>query len=105
MAGIDNLTPFQKKEYSDKTVEIARKGGIASGKAKRRKKQLKEELEILLAMTDKNDKTIQEKICFALIKKASEGDTKAFEIVRDTIGQGIQQKVQVENVPVIRDDI
>ena len=105
MAKEDNLTPFKKKEYSDKTVEIARQGGIASGIAKRKKKQLKEELELLLEMTDKNNKTIQEKICFALIKKASEGDTKAFEIVRDTIGQTIQQKVQVENVPVIRDDI
>ena len=101
----DNLKPFTSEQSREKAKENGKKGGIASGIAKRKKKQLKEELEILLAMTDKNDKTIQEKICFALIKKASEGDTKAFEIVRDTIGQRPIERIEQTEVPKIVDDI
>lgn len=93
-----NRTPEQRKA-------IAKKAGIASGKARQQRKQLREELEILLAITDSNKKTVQEKICFALIKKASEGDTKAFEIIRDTIGQKPIERIEKTERPVIQDDI
>ena len=105
MGKLENLKPFSKTENREETVKKARMGGIASGIAKRKKKQLKEELEILLAITDKNDKTVQEKICFALIKKASEGDTKAFEIIRDTIGQKPIERIEQTEIPIIKDDV
>lgn len=104
MANTSGLIPFTERSPSE-LKELAKKGQKKSTEAKRKKKQLKEELEILLAMTDKNDKTIQEKICFALIKKASEGDTKAFEIVRDTIGQKPIERIEKTEVPKIVDDI
>ena len=73
---------------TDEQRKIASKGGKASVEARRRKKKLREELEILLQIMDeKSGKTLQEKMSMALIEKAMQGDTKAYEIVRDTIGQ------------------
>jgi len=66
---------------------------------------LKDTLQALLELKDNKGITGQEQICLALFKKAKSGDTKAFEVIRDTTGQIIQQKVQVENVPIIKDDV
>ena len=71
--------------------EIARKGGIASGEARRRKKSLKEELITLL----ENGNT-QEKISLAIIQQALEGNTKAFEVIRDTIGEKPVDKLEAD---------
>lgn len=46
------------------------------------RKTLKEQLLLLL-----KDGDIQENLCLALIEKALDGDTKAFQIIRDTIGE------------------
>lgn len=77
----DNLVSL-----ADRTIEeqrdIARMGGIASGEARRRKRTLKEEL--LLLLEEENN---QKNVTVALIKKALTGDTKAFEVLRDTIGE------------------
>ena len=85
--------------------KIAKKGGIASGKARREKKLMRETLDILLSMPLKNGKladvddirsfaaikgkniSVQEAIVIAQIQKAMKGDTRAAEYVRDTIGQ------------------
>lgn len=69
------------------------KGGKASAKKRREQKTLKEELLLLL---DKGD--TQEKISLALIQKALNGDTKAFEVIRDTIGQKPTDKQEVKVV-------
>ena len=47
MAGIDNLTPVRSVE---KARELGSKGGIASGKAKRRKKMIKEIIQTFFEM-------------------------------------------------------
>ena len=98
----EDLIPIRSTEEAK---EKGRAGGKKSGEARRRKKLLKETLEAMLEIEDKKGRTMQDAICIALFKRANAGDTKAFEIIRDTIGQGIQQKVQVENVPIIKDDI
>ncbi len=67
---------------SEEAREIGRKGGIASGKARRERKTLREELLLLLEKGD-----TQEKISLAMIKEALDGNTKAFEVIRDTIGE------------------
>ena len=102
--GQENLIPFTERTEEEQR-EIAKQGGKASGEARRKKKKLREELEIILEMADSSDKTTQEKICLALIKKASEGDTKAFEIIRDTIGQKPVENYNVTETPRILDDI
>lgn len=59
-----------------------RKGGIKSGQIRKERKALKEQLLMMLECGD-----IQENICLALIDKAQSGDIKAFEVIRDTIGE------------------
>ena len=69
MPNIENLKPSEYKL----SREEAKKGGINSGIARRRKKALKEELITLLEVLDKEGHSVQEKISFALIKEASKG--------------------------------
>ena len=84
----------------DEAVENGRKGGIASGEARRKRKTLKEELLLMLS-----DGDIQEKISIALINEAIKGNnagsvTKAFEVIRDTIGERPVEKVQATQTVV-----
>ena len=74
-----NLKPVKTKEEAR---ERGRKGGIASGKARRERKTLKEELLLLLSEGD-----TQHKISLSLIQEALKGNTKAFEVIRDTVGE------------------
>ena len=77
----DNLT-------ADEHAEIARKGGIASGKARAARKTLKEELLALLSQGN-----TQEKISLALLQQALDGNIQAFNTIRDTIGEKPVDKV------------
>lgn len=97
-----NLDPVQSKDEARKR---GRAGGIASGKARREKKLMRETLDMLLSMPIKNGKSadvdsirsfaalkgkninVQEAILIAQVQKAMKGDTRAAEYVRDTIGQ------------------
>ena len=97
MAGKDNLRPVSSTEEAR---ERGRKGGLASGEARRKRKTLKEELLLMLS-----DGDIQEKISLALINEAINGNnagsvTKAFEVIRDTIGERPVDKVQATQTVV-----
>lgn len=91
MANEQNLIPLNRRTPEERR-EIGRKGAEASNKKQREKKLLKETLETLLEINDNQDN-----ICIALIKKALEGDTKAFEVVRDSIGQRPSDKVDIQS--------
>ena len=94
----DQMTPEKRKE-------TARNGGIKSGEAKREKKMLREYLEMILAMEDAEGEDRYTKITRALIDKAEDGDTKAFEVVRDTLGQKPKEQVeQKQEIKVVMDD-
>lgn len=82
-----------KKPTPEEARENGRKGGIASGKARKRRKTLCDELLALLS-----DKDTQEKMSVALIKKAQKGDVKAFLAIRDTIGEKPVDKVIMAEV-------
>lgn len=104
MANMDNLIPITTRTTSERR-EIARKAGIASGVARRAKIDLRNTLETFLAMASTEDptKTNEEIMTERLILKAKQGDTKAFEVVRDTIGQKTPEVVKhniVETVPI-----
>ena len=92
----DNLVPFDKLTV-EKQRELASKGGKASVEARRRKKSLRQELLLLLEQGD-----TQNKVSLALVQKAMDGDTKAFEVLRDTIGEKPTDKqvISMENSPV-----
>ena len=102
--GWDNLIRFDEMT-PEKQKELARQGGIRSGEAKREKKLLKEYLEIALSMQDNDGEDRYTKITRALVDKAEDGDTKAFEVVRDTLGQKPKEEVeQKQEIKVVMDD-
>lgn len=84
---------------SSEARENGKKGGIASGEARRKKKLLRECLEILLEkeITDKKGETMSgaEALSTKLFAEAMKGNVKAFEVLRDTAGQKPVEKVQM----------
>lgn len=108
----DNLIP-QSERTKEEQREIATKGGIASGKARRERKAMKDTLGVLLAMPLDNKAvtdiegvqsvaalkgkniTVQEAIMLAQIQKAVKGDTKAAEYIRDTSGNKLKDALEL----------
>ena len=84
--GQENLIPASKRSKGE-ARENGRKGGIASGKARRAKRDIKAYLDILLDMDlqTKDGKIIQgsERIATALFTKAANGDLTAIQKVLD----------------------
>ena len=80
------------------THEEASRGGKASAEARRKKRDLRNALEMLLERdwTDKNGNTISgtEAITAKLFEQAMKGNVKAFETLRDTVGQAPVQKIE-----------
>ena len=116
MANTQNLkkgNPETQFESGQQAVESGRKGGIASGIAKRERKAMKDTLGALLTMSIKegvttdiesiqsiaalNGKniTVQEAIMLAQIQKAIKGDTKAAEYIRDTSGNKLKEALEL----------
>lgn len=98
MANEQNLRPCEYKL----SQEEAKKGGIASGEARRKKRDLRLALEMLLEKEFKDKKgtsrTGTEVITAKLFEQAAKGNVKAFETIRATVGQDPVQKVQVAEV-------
>lgn len=90
-----NLVPM-KDRTSEERREIASKAGKASVASRQKRKALKELLEIALATTDKDGLTAAQKTAMAMVEKAMMGDTKAFEVIRDTIGEKPTEKSQID---------
>lgn len=99
MAGEENLIP-QSERTKEEQREIARQGGIASGKARREKADLRHALEMLLEKKykDKNGNTMTgtEAISAKLFEQAMKGNIRAFETLRDTVGQKPVDKVEMK---------
>ena len=101
--------------------EAGKKSGKASVEARRRRKELKETLEILLNMSlDKRRKnvdiekiqafadlkgknvTVDEAMMIKLVQKALSGDLNSISMIRDTIGEKPSDRVEVKDVtPII----
>ena len=85
MAREDKLKPVRTKEEAS---ERGRKGGIASGIARREKKTFRATLELLLdRRLEGSSLTGREAVAVALFEKAMSGDVKAFQELRDTVGE------------------
>lgn len=123
MAEIDNLEPIRTAEEAR---EKGRRGGIASGEARRRKRTMRETMEILLEMQVGSGKsadidaiknfaglkgkniTVQEAMIIAQAQKALKGDLAALQFIRDTVGQKPTDNMNLvaEMTPlVIKDDV
>lgn len=92
-------TQFKSGEEAAKN---GKKGGIASGEAKKRKKDLRLALEALLEkdITSKDGQKMSgtEAITAKLFEQALKGNIKAFETIRSTVGQDPVQKVEQVNI-------
>ena len=94
--------PIGREPYKagEEARENGRKGGKKSGQVRAARKTLREELIALLdeKITEKNSGRkvgTREAISAAMIKQALGGNTKAYEIIRDTIGEK-----PIENVAI-----
>ena len=101
MANNENLKPPINERSTSEQREIRSKGGIKSGEVRRAKKTMKEMLDYLLSKEIENKKgekaTTQEAISVSLIKQALNGNVKAFEVIRDTIGEKPTDKQEITN--------
>lgn len=115
MANEQNL--LKAEDLTSKQLrDRARKGGIASGKARRAKKLMSEVANDILQLPLKDGTvddirnlaevrglniTVQEAILISMVKKALKGDPKAAAYVRDTAGQmptsNIELKTEVSS--------
>lgn len=99
--------PQNLKSINDRTTEEAQairsKAGIASGKKRRDKKNLRIALEALLEKIQTDPETGKrgtgaQLITAKLFQQALEGNVKAFEVLRDSVGQKPIEKVMISEV-------
>lgn len=114
MANEQNLKPFTSDQSREEAKKNGRKGGIASGEAKRRKRDAKEIIEIFLSMNINNGKkadiegiknfmdiqgkniTVEEAMHLKMVQKALKGDLNAYNMALSIIGDKPAEKVKVE---------
>lgn len=98
MANEQNLIPQAHKL----SVEEASKGGKASGESRRRRKAFSEAFDMLLQkeFTDQNGNTLTgvEAIAAKTFQAAMNGDLKAMQIIRDTVGEMPIQRVETMEI-------
>lgn len=105
MANEKNLVPFDERSEKE-ARELGQKGGIASGKARRRKKNLKQKMQLLLSLpaadndqtelsamgVDPDDMDNEMVLVKALFIAAAAGDTRAFDRIQDVLGKSVARE-------------
>ena len=105
MANEKNLVPFDERSEKE-ARELGQKGGIASGAARRRKKNLKQKMQMLLSLpaadndqtelaamgVDQEDMDNEMVLVKALFLAAAEGDTRAFDRIQDVLGKSVARE-------------
>lgn len=102
MANEQNLIPNSERSPSE-VRENGRKGGIASGKARREKADLRKMLQVALESDDFKDKfgnkmTGAELMVKVAFKEMAKGNPKYWELIRDTAGFKPVDKIQVSEI-------
>jgi len=102
LANEKNLVPFTSEQSREQAVINGRKGGVASGQAKRRRKLLRDSMNALLELPvsstreynalikmgiDIEDIDNSQLIVLALFNKAKSGDVAAIKELRNLIGE------------------
>lgn len=105
MANEKNLVPINERTKSEQR-EIASAGGKASGKARRRKKSMKQKMQLLLSLpaadndqtelttmgVDPEDMDNEMVLVKALFLAAAAGDTRAFDRIQDVLGRSVARE-------------
>lgn len=92
MANLQNLKPFTSDQSHEEAVKNGRKGGIASGKARAMRKTFEQ------AINDELTDETMKQLIKSMISSAKKGNTKAFEILRDTVGEKPIDKKEIKEV-------
>lgn len=111
MANEQNLISLATRPERERK-EIARKGQIASTKAKKEKKTMRQTLEYLLEEKGKQGKTYRELATLGLIKGAVNGNSQNYKTILEITGElnsvdssaineGIQNIAKLINNPVV----
>lgn len=105
MANDENLRPVRTKSEAR---ERGRNGGKASGEARRRKADFRKTLNMLLTVKIDHpewtpmleamglDSTLESAVNAAMIREALAGNVKAYEAIRNTIGQTLKSELDIE---------
>lgn len=116
MANESNLIPFTSEQSREEAKKNGRKGGIASGEARRKRKAFKEQIDYFLSlpfpdMTDNNGNKIKDAfknfgieeeeidnqmaMILSMWKNViKKGDVSAFTALRDTVGERPSDKIE-----------
>ena len=114
MAGENNLIPMSERS-KDEARELGRKGGENSGKARRERKKMREQAELLLSLPLKNEKLraqiealgvdadeIDNQMAMTIamwqnVLKGGKGSVQAFNSLRDLVGEKPKEVVELHN--------
>ena len=111
MANNENLVPMNKRSLSE-ARDWGKKGGKASGAARRKKADFRKALNALLtAEIDSEewtpfleslglDSTVEAAVNAAMIREALSGNVKAYIAIRDTLGQTTKSEEDLEEQKV-----
>lgn len=88
-----NIEKYNDSLTSAERIENARKSGIASGKARREGRLMRQTL-----LDSLESEELMEEVCNALIDKAVAGDISAIRLLRDSIGELPSMAVNMNNV-------
>lgn len=111
MANEQNLRPFTSNQSHEEAVKNGSAGGVASGKARREKADLRRVIQTWLesqATTDKNGNpmTGAELMTMVAVKEMSKGSARHWELLRDTAGFKPVDKVMIADVdPAVIDEV
>ena len=94
---------FNSDQSREEAAENGRKGGIASGKARRERADLRRQLQIFLESDDYSDKhgnkmTGAELMVKVAAKEMAKGNPKFWELIRDTAGFKPIDKIQIAEI-------
>lgn len=116
--GKENLIPNSQRS-PEEVRENGRKGGKASGKVRRKKKLMREQMELLLSLPLKNEKVEQKLTELGIYKKDMDnqmaliasmfakglsGDVPAATFIRDTIGEKPVEMIGFQDIELVIED-
>lgn len=117
MANEENLIPFTSNQSREEAKKNGSKGGKKSGEVRRKRKAMKEQMEMLLTLPVKNQEQYnfisnlgidkkeidnQMALIVAMYAKALKGDVQAFNAIRE-VTQDDRTISQEDRVQIIND--
>ena len=110
MPNKQNIVKYKYNAGDPRASANGRAGGIAGGATKRKNRDIRVAINELLEKgynikdpddpSKRKDVSGAEALALVIMNKALRGDTKAFEVVRDTAGQKPIEKVMIADVDI-----